>query len=362
MADSVKCPNCGGNLIFDIEKQKSVCDYCFSEFDAEKLKNFLEDSEKKEESGEKVLSWKEKKTFEKKREALFSDGMKFTCNSCGAELVTDMHTAIMYCGFCGSPALISERLSEEFAPDFVIPFKIDKAEAEKLFLKWCEGGKWTPCDYVSDKTKAKITGIYVPFLLYDTDGKIDISGRGVNNTAVGDNDFIIGRKIDISWEKVPAMGSPHFNSDLMAAIEPFDLDELSEFHPAYLQGFQAECTDPSGKEVKDLIGKRIQSYIDEEITKSLKGRFDRVSIGFNGSSWTYRKIHYALFPVWYLHYEYEREGKKESYDFAVNGQTGRVSGKYPVSRFKKLMVILSVFFLSAVLMRVILFFFLGGWF
>ena len=362
MADSVKCPNCGGNLIFDIEKQKSVCDYCFSEFDAEKLKNFLEDSEKKEESGEKVLSWKEKKTFEKKREALFSDGVKFTCNSCGAELVTDKHTAIMNCSFCGSPALISERLSEEFAPDYVIPFKIGKKEAEEIFLDWCEGGKWTPCDYVSKETKAKLSGIYIPFLLYDTDATIDVKGRAVDIDGESHRRFRITRKMNVSWEKVPILASPHFNADLMGAIEPFDLEEISEFHPAYLQGFQAECTDKSGDELKSNVSKRIRYYMNEELSRTLDGKYEQITIDSDQSSWKNKNVHYGLFPVWYLHYEYEKKGKKESYDFAINGQNGRFCGRYPVSRIKKRLVFLSIFLCTAVLMKLILSFFLGGLF
>ena len=32
-----KCPNCGGGLTFNAEKQKYKCEYCLSEFSQEEL-------------------------------------------------------------------------------------------------------------------------------------------------------------------------------------------------------------------------------------------------------------------------------------------------------------------------------------
>ena len=32
-----KCPNCGGGLIFDPEKQQYICEFCISEFTKETL-------------------------------------------------------------------------------------------------------------------------------------------------------------------------------------------------------------------------------------------------------------------------------------------------------------------------------------
>ena len=39
-----KCPNCGGGLTFNAEKQKYKCEYCLSEFSQEEL----DEIEKKE--------------------------------------------------------------------------------------------------------------------------------------------------------------------------------------------------------------------------------------------------------------------------------------------------------------------------
>lgn len=45
-----KCPNCGGGLTFNAEKQKYKCEYCLSEFSQEELdeieKRELEEGQK----------------------------------------------------------------------------------------------------------------------------------------------------------------------------------------------------------------------------------------------------------------------------------------------------------------------------
>ena len=41
MADSIKCPNCNANLVFDADRQLMVCEYCMSSFTAEQLQNTI---------------------------------------------------------------------------------------------------------------------------------------------------------------------------------------------------------------------------------------------------------------------------------------------------------------------------------
>ena len=39
-----KCPNCGGGLTFNAEKQKYKCEYCLSEFSQEGSEGFYNNS------------------------------------------------------------------------------------------------------------------------------------------------------------------------------------------------------------------------------------------------------------------------------------------------------------------------------
>ena len=92
---------------------------------------------------------------------------EFVCNACGAKIVTDSHTAATFCAFCGSPALVGKRLTEQFQPQYMIPFKYSRKSAEEAFFKWAGKGKWTPFGFVSKKNVAKMSGLYVPFWLFN---------------------------------------------------------------------------------------------------------------------------------------------------------------------------------------------------
>ena len=54
----------------------------------------------------------------------------YRCPDCGAEIVTDATTAATFCVFCHNPTIIPARLSGEYRPSRVIPFKISKEAAQ----------------------------------------------------------------------------------------------------------------------------------------------------------------------------------------------------------------------------------------
>ena len=49
-------------------------------------------------------------------------------------------------------------------------------------------------------------------------------------------------------------------------------------------------------------------------------------------------VRYALFPVWFLQVRY----KDKTYPFAINGQTGKMSGKLPISPLKFILWLLGL--------------------
>lgn len=114
-----KCPNCGGNMTFDPEKQLLHCDYCGNESKVEDV-----ETEEREDDVEQNLS--NTKVYE--------------CPNCGAEIITDEYTAATYCAYCGAATILSDRLSNVIKPQSVIPFKYDRDFALDKIKKWCHGG------------------------------------------------------------------------------------------------------------------------------------------------------------------------------------------------------------------------------
>ena len=130
----------------------------------------------------------------------------------------------------------------------------------------------------------------------------------------------------IGFEKIPVDASSKMPDDYMDSIEPYDYADLKPFSTAYLPGFLADKYDVSIEESRERADKRC--------TGSLVAALQSTVTGYTSCNETSRdihlkrgRVHYALLPVWLLSTKWE--GK--DFLFAMNGQTGKLVGKLPVS-------------------------------
>ena len=329
---STKCPNCASNLIFDTDHGACLCRNCGGVFDPEsldKVGSFGVSGLEKDYDGTIEVSEEDESRVE------------IICDSCGAQIVTEKNTSATFCAFCGSPAIVTRRLSREFKPDYIIPFKFDKDKAISIFEEYCAGIEHLPKDFNSKTVMEKMTGIYVPTWIISTDVEVDLKGIGytgkmaddvhernfsdsVNNT----RRTIYGR-VNFRLKDVPFDGEKNIPNRLMAAAEPFDYSELAGFRAEYLQGFFAEKYDEQPLDMTDVIYKRLDKYA-LSVCEMLNFGFDSFLPETSGSVTKYRNqdIKYALLPVWFLNLSYN--GKR--YQYIVNGQTGKVSGEFPYAK------------------------------
>ena len=102
-----KCPSCGGAIEFDSDTQKMKCPFCDAELEIDSLKEYEQELEN-EQADE--MEWQTRPGSEwsdEEAEKLHS----YVCNSCGGEIVCDGTTAATSCPFCGSPTVITDRLT-----------------------------------------------------------------------------------------------------------------------------------------------------------------------------------------------------------------------------------------------------------
>ena len=129
-----KCPNCGGDLTFDPVSGKYKCEYCLSSFTQEEMEKANPKAaealhrENEDDAGRQETSDAQNgtDTAQTQDETAQGEAVVYTCPNCGAEIVTDATTAATYCFYCHNPVVLSGRLSGEYMPDFVLPFKIIK--------------------------------------------------------------------------------------------------------------------------------------------------------------------------------------------------------------------------------------------
>ena len=184
-----KCPNCGAAMSFDSGTQKLACASCGTNFDVADYDKYIKElkSEYNDNNNEDFSSESDEYDGDS------SENMKvFHCQSCGAELVTDKYTSATFCSYCGNPTLVEERLEGEFSPEYVIPFKIDREKAVSIYKDWLKKGPLTPKTLKSQSMIEKISGVYVPFWLYDynANDKVNASAKRVRTTRRGDMEHI----------------------------------------------------------------------------------------------------------------------------------------------------------------------------
>ena len=245
-----------------------------------------------------------------------------------------------------------------YKPSMVLPFAFNRDEAVDKYKYWAKKKWFIPNDLVSSVQIEKLTGLYVPFWVADsvTSSRLEAIGENKRTWSSGNyrytetSRYRVIREAQIRYNGVPADGSQKIEDLLMEAIEPFDYSKARPFNMAFLSGFYADKYDVDKEQVLPRIQQRIyanNSSILESTahyqTLTGKRQYDRTDT----LSWNY-----MLLPVWFMTFDY----KGKLWEYAVNGQTGKVSGELPISKAK-----LSAF-LAVIGIIVTLLILLGGYF
>ena len=325
-----RCPHCGAEIKFDPETQGGKCEFCLSEFSVEEV-------DKMENLNEKVY-----------------ETNLYNCPRCGAEIIADNNTTVTFCCYCNGPVILSDKLVGDFRQSKIIPFKYTKERAIEEFLKWSKGKWFLPKEFASNKQLEKISGVYIPFWLLDSDVTTDMvaEAKKIKTWTSGQYRYTktdvykVYRIANLSFNDVPGNASSKMDDDIMESIEPFNKEEIKPFSMSYLPGFISDKYDKSKEQVLPHIKDRIKSAAKGIVSNSIKG-YSTVNIVQNNTKFNSAKCDYALLPVWML--VYSHNGK--NYTFAMNGDTGKIFGELPLSKVK-----LAIMFIIVVIIT-----FVGGY-
>ena len=310
----LECPGCGGNIEFHIKSQLMFCKHCDSYYDPYAIH--------KEVDAESVEYYETK---------------VFSCPQCGGEILGNHNEAATFCSYCGSSTILSERISQEECPDYIIPFKKTKEDCKEAYKRAMKKAIFVPKEYKSEEFIEGFRGIYMPYWTYHfkMDGHVRMTAR--EEKQYDDRTYITNFRVegdlDAYYKGDSYDASLNFYDDISMGLAPFDAKAHKPFTPSFLSGFYAECGDVS-KEV----------YLSESMHLAQDATMDRIrqteeirtyelvetwggDLPFHT---TLVKADRTLYPVWFLSY---RNGDKVAYA-AVNGQTGKVAADMPVDKKK----------------------------
>ena len=324
------CPNCGGKVQYDATTQQFKCPYCDTVFDANVLKErdeVLNQQQDDMEWGNKAgQDWTPGET----------DNMRvYLCNTCGGEIIVDQNVGATACPYCDSPVVMVGQFKGDLKPDYVIPFKKDKNAAKAAYYNHLKGKKLLPKIFKDQNHIDEIKGVYVPFWLFDADVDADMSFNATKTKSWSDSSYnytktehyLLKRRADLSFRRVPVDGSTQMEDSLMESIDPYDFREAVDFQTAYLSGFLADKYDVTAEQSIARANQRIKQSAEDVMRESVQG-YSSVTTASNNVRIKQGVTKYALYPVWLLNTTWNGE----HYYFAMNGQTGKLVGDLPCDK------------------------------
>ena len=328
-----KCPCCGGFLEFDPTQQKFKCYYCGQVLSEEDLR---EQSEARQAEAEAVQA----------EAAPAPEHLKtYQCQMCGAEIVTDETTAATRCYFCHSPVVLHDRLDDDFRPDGVIPFQLSKEEAEKQFLEHVKKKKFVDRAFFNGAQLEMFSGVYYPWWYADVEGNAAFEGEGKRvsvmttpaHVVTTNRIFRVEREGELSFRNIARKALVKADGKLSDGIHPYDVSEIKPYASGYLSGFLAEKRDVPEATAKGEMTREAEAYAQTLMQKDLD--FNTLS---GTASFRPEKVQmrYVLMPAWVLTYKGGKDGAP--YYYMMNGQTGKVCGRFPIDKKRLLATALGV--------------------
>lgn len=345
-----KCPNCGADMAFNAETGMLSCDSCGRTDNIEQMAGekhsssggtYSYDMDEKDEEAARAAFDRDYEELQDEPELHNTfkgdEAAEYHCKNCGAVLITDSQTTATTCSFCQAGVVLGDRLSGSLAPAKVIPFTISKNQAQEAFRKWCRKGLLTPSDFMTADRIKNITGLYVPFWLFDLNGRgeAEATCTRVRTYTMGEwiytetKYYHVYRKVDLNYLRIPCDASQKMEDTMMDKLEPYDYSSLKDFNMPYLAGYIAEKYDFDDNALLPRIRDRVDDYVDAYIRSTING-YSTVSFHRKSIDIRKRRADYTLLPVWMVCYDY----KKAEHIFAMNGQTGKIIGKPPLSAAK----------------------------
>lgn len=343
----VVCPNCGASEISPNPKTgKLRCDYCACEFDGKKVENVVSDLSN--------LKGKIRGKGTSNIKADAKDVVTLKCGGCGAEVVIDTANAPhARCHWCRSILSINSQIENGATPDVILPFKEQKASAQKRINDFVGSRKFfAHPQFKKEFTTDNIMGVYFPYLIVDANCHAKYKGQGehlVRSYTVGSGDhketrydadlYNVGREFDITIDDLTIESnttrldktSNTQTNNIINSIMPFDTENCIQYEPNYLVGYTSERRDVNIDEMEEHVTKQfkdVAKFAAKEDAKFYNRgiRWDQQDLQVFGTQWLA-----AYLPVWLYSYQEVKGSKKVLHYVAVNARTGETMGSVPIN-------------------------------
>ena len=328
------CPNCGGNLTFDISSQQLGCQYCQTQVDVYSFEDQNHATEKQNEF----------------------DATVFSCPQCGGEILSTDTSAAEFCTFCGASTILHSRLAKEKRPNYIIPFQKTKEDCKKAYYEKMKKAIFAPDALKDPKHIDSFRGIYMPYWAFylTQDGTFSLTGSRSKRRGdyIYTDHYSLSGEMDAYYKGLSYDASSSFDDNISGKIAPYDVKGMKAFTPAFLSGFYADTADVDAQNYEN----EAKSIAISTSTNAIYNHFPGINLDPLASpdvlNTQVKEIDSAMFPVWFMSY---RNAGRVAYA-TVNGQTGKVVSDIPIDTKKyglgSLLLALPIFLLLNLLFTI----------
>lgn len=323
MVRTYKCPGCGGALEYDPLDERMHCAFCGSSYAPEEVSNRSTYAPGNAGS----LNEAERNRMDDTRSRATIRMNIAVCSSCGGELAMEAKEVSSFCPYCGNATVVMDRVEEQLAPDYVIPFKVGQDEAEALIRNRLKSGFFVP-KAIKNFELEKLRGIYIPFWLYDMYYGADQKWKYKVSSGKHSTTYYAHVTGDCTFHHLTVDASWAFNDDSSQRLEPYDMKALRPFDATYLSGFYSDRFDVGYRSADKIAITRSNEMYDESVKKYIQK--SDAKLEENRTKMDIFRRNYALLPVWFLTFRHDNY----PYTVLLNGQTKKMVAAVPVDKKK----------------------------
>ncbi len=300
---------------------------------------------------------------------LAAAALEVSCGACGSVVTFQPPEVAGLCPFCGDALVAQPKAADPLlSPDAVLPAVITRDRAETSLRSWLRSRWFAPNALKRLARPGAVEGVYLPFWDFDADTTTHYCGRRgqtyythepyPETDSEGHTVMQTRQVTNTNWRPasgvvscrcedvlVPASTSvPEF---ILKKLEPWKLESLRLYDPAYLAGFKAQRYQldlPAGVE---HATEAMRSRIAQAVCRDIGG--DQQVIDSMETQYSNRQFRHLLLPVWIGAYRF----RNRVYQVVVNASTGEVKGDRPYSLVKIVTPVLVVVFIFVVIPTII---------
>ena len=319
-----KCPGCGDNLQFDPESGRLKCPSCGT------TKQILA------QAGQELAfaglcaaqgGWQ-------------NETHMYHCTNCNAEEVLDKREIAHICPFCGSPSVMEREEIDTLRPNALLPFLIGKDKASETAVAWAKKKLFAPKSFKLYFRPENLNGVYLPAFTFDADTRSVYQGRlgehyyvtrRVNGKDVRQQRtryFSVNGTYRQFFDDIAVNATDAVPQSVMNTLMRYDYHNSVAYDDDFLYGFSALLYSKSGEACWQDARAEAESALRGQILSQY--RYDVVQYLNVSTSYSRVTYKYMLLPMYTGNYTHE----SKTYSFYINGRSGKVKGKAPVSPVK----------------------------